>query len=71
MRTRCLARPAAKRSALLSRRVAQIVAAGQRRGLADIPAAPAFVRYWIKADKGGFWREMICPLMTHTSNLQK
>jgi len=33
--------------------------------LADNPTAPAFVRYWTKADKAGFWREMVCPLLTH------
>jgi hypothetical protein len=32
--------------------------------LADNPTAPAFVRYWTKADKAGFWREMVCPLLT-------
>ena len=33
--------------------------------LADNPVAPAFVRYWTKADKVGFWPAMVCPLMTH------
>jgi hypothetical protein len=33
--------------------------------LADNPAAPAFVRFWTKADNGGFWPVMVCPLMTH------
>jgi hypothetical protein len=33
---------------------------------ADIPAVPAFVRYWTKADNGGFWPAMVCPLMTDT-----
>ena len=23
-----------------------------------------FVRYWTKADNGGFWPGMVCPLMT-------
>jgi hypothetical protein len=31
---------------------------------ADIPTAPAFVRFWATADKGGFWPGMVCPLMT-------
>jgi len=33
--------------------------------LADNTTAPAFVRYWTKADKGGFWPATVCPLMTH------
>ena len=31
--------------------------------LADNPVAPAFVRYWTKADKTRFWPKMACPLM--------
>ena len=31
---------------------------------ADNPAASAFVRFWTTTHKGGFWREMVCPLMT-------
>jgi predicted DNA-binding ribbon-helix-helix protein len=38
--------------------------------LADIPAAPAFVRFWTKADKGGFWPVTVCPLMTHKRHWQ-
>jgi hypothetical protein len=30
------------------------------------PTAPEFVRYWTKADKVGFWREMACQLMTQS-----
>src|SRR5450759_4159494 len=37
----------------------------QYRHLADNPAAPAFVCFWTKADKGGFWPAMVCPLLTH------
>jgi hypothetical protein len=33
--------------------------------LADNPTAPAFVRYWIRADNRGFSPVMVCPLMTH------
>src|ERR1039457_126395 len=36
--------------------------------LADNPVAPAFVRFWTKADKGGFWPAMVCPLMTHSGH---
>jgi hypothetical protein len=25
----------------------------------------ANVRFWTKADNGGFWPAMVCPLMTH------
>src|ERR1022692_1794518 len=39
----------------------------QNRHKADNPAAPVFVRYWTKADKGGFWPGMVCPLMTVVS----
>ena len=31
--------------------------------LADNPIAPAFVRFWTKADNGGFWPAMVCPLL--------
>jgi hypothetical protein len=31
---------------------------------ADNPVAPAFVRYWTRADNGGFWPAMVCPLLT-------
>jgi hypothetical protein len=34
--------------------------------LADMPTAPAFVLFWTIADKGGFWREIVCPLMTQS-----
>jgi hypothetical protein len=34
--------------------------------LADNQVAPAFARFWTKADKGGFWPEMVCPLMTQS-----
>jgi hypothetical protein len=37
--------------------------------LADNPVAPAFVRYWTKADKTRFWPKMACPLMTHLGHL--
>ena len=36
--------------------------------IADNPAAPAFVRYWTKADKAGFWPAMVCPLLTHNGH---
>jgi hypothetical protein len=36
--------------------------------LADIPAVPAFVRYWTKADNGGFLPAMVCPLMTQSGH---
>ena len=29
---------------------------------------PAFVRYWTKADKSGFWREMVCLLLTQSGH---
>ena len=32
---------------------------------ADIARAPAFVRYWTKADNGGFWPGMARQRMTH------
>ena len=32
--------------------------------IADNPTTPAFVRFWTKADKVGFWPAMVCPLMT-------
>jgi hypothetical protein len=35
---------------------------------ADNPIAPMFVRYWTKADKGGFCPAMVCPLMTHSGH---
>src|SRR5450759_1101914 len=31
---------------------------------ADNPIAPAFVRFWTKADKIGFWPAMVCQLLT-------
>jgi hypothetical protein len=34
--------------------------------LADNPVAPAFVRYWTKADNSGFSPVMVCPLMTQS-----
>ena len=37
------------------------------RHLADNQTAPSFVRFWATADNGGFWREMVCPLMTRSS----
>jgi hypothetical protein len=33
---------------------------------ADNPTVPAFVRYWTKADKGGFWPAEVCPLLTQS-----
>jgi hypothetical protein len=33
--------------------------------LADNPTAPAFVRYWTKADKAGFGPGTACPLLAH------
>jgi hypothetical protein len=38
------------------------------RRKADIPTAPAFVRYWATADNGGFWPAMVCPLMTQSGH---
>jgi hypothetical protein len=32
--------------------------------LADNPTAPAFVRYWTKADNRGFWPATVCTLLT-------
>ena len=32
--------------------------------LADNPVALAFVRFWTKADKSGFWPKTVCLLMT-------
>src|SRR5450759_280609 len=32
--------------------------------LADKSAEPAFVRFWTKADNGGFWTATACPLLT-------
>jgi len=37
--------------------------------IADNPIAPAFVRFWTKADKGGFWPAAVCPLLTHSRHL--
>jgi hypothetical protein len=34
--------------------------------LADNPVAPTFVRFWTKADNGGFWLATACPLLTDT-----
>jgi len=34
--------------------------------LADNPVAHTFVRFWTKADNGGFWPAMVCPLMTQS-----
>jgi hypothetical protein len=39
--------------------------------LADIPIAAAFVRFRTKANNGGFWREMDCPLLTHLGHRAK
>jgi hypothetical protein len=36
--------------------------------LADNPVALGFVRFWTKADKGGFWPAMVCPLMTQSGH---
>jgi hypothetical protein len=36
--------------------------------LADIPAAPAIVRYWTKADKVGFWLAKVCLLLTQSGH---
>ena len=35
---------------------------------ADNPTAPAFVRFWTKADNGGFWLATVCPLRTHNGH---
>src|ERR1035437_4426801 len=35
---------------------------------ADNPTVPAFIRFWTKADKVGFWPAMVCPQMTHSSH---
>jgi hypothetical protein len=35
---------------------------------ADKPTKPAFVRFWTKADNGGFWPAMDCPLMTRSGH---
>ena len=40
---------------------------GRKWHLADKSAAPTFVRYWTKADKGRFWAAMVCPLLTVVS----
>src|ERR1035437_191462 len=32
--------------------------------IADNSVAPAFVRYWTKADNGGFWLATACPFLT-------
>jgi hypothetical protein len=36
---------------------------------ADNPTVPAFVRYWTKADKGGFWPAEVCPLLTQSGHV--
>jgi hypothetical protein len=36
--------------------------------LADNPVASAFVRFWTKADKVGFWPATVCPLMTQSGH---
>ena len=38
---------------------------------ADKTAASAFVRFWTTTHKGGFWREMVCPLMTQIEPIKK
>ena len=38
---------------------------------ADKTAASVFVRFWTITDKGGFWREMVCPLMTQIVPIKK
>ena len=38
------------------------------RHIADNQVAPAFVRFRTTADKGGFWPEMGCPLLTHVGH---
>ena len=40
----------------------------QNRHKADNPTAPAIVSFWTKANKGGFWPEMVCPLSTRTGH---
>ena len=35
---------------------------------ADNPTAPAFVRYWTKADIAGFWPGTVCPLLTQSGH---
>ena len=32
--------------------------------VADNPTVAAFVRFWTKADKGGFWPVAVCPLLS-------
>ena len=39
-----------------------MIASGTKRAL-------GFVRYWTKADNGGFWSAMVCPLLTHSVDL--
>jgi hypothetical protein len=39
------------------------------RHKADIPTAPAFVRYWATADNGGFWPATVSPLLTQQRHL--
>ena len=41
------------------------------RHLADNPTAPAFVRFWTKADKIEFWPKAVCRLMTHRGFLSR
>ena len=36
--------------------------------LTDNKTVPVFVRFWTIADKGGFWREAVCPLMTQSGH---
>jgi hypothetical protein len=36
--------------------------------LADIPTAAAFVRYWTKAEKGGFRPGTVCLLLTQSGH---
>ena len=35
---------------------------------ADIPTAPEFIRFWTKADHGGFRSGMVCPLVTQNGH---
>jgi len=36
--------------------------------LTDNRTVRAFVRYWTKADNGGFWPAIVCPLMTQSGH---
>jgi len=37
---------------------------------ADLPPHPLIGRFWTKADKGGFWPGMVCPLMTQSGQMK-